>query len=155
MPVKECQSEGKPGYKWGDEGKCYTYSPNNEPSKNKARKSAILQGIAIGDYDMEGLKVSFDYHDTLTTPKGKELLTKEMGEKNTIYIISAAQHKSELLPFAKKYGIPEGRVYATGSNYNKVEKLKELGIVRHYDNSQQVIDISEKTEGLKTEIVKI
>jgi hypothetical protein len=49
MPVKECQEEGKPGYKWGS-GKCYTYNPNNEGSKRNAKKSAILQGVAIGEY---------------------------------------------------------------------------------------------------------
>jgi hypothetical protein len=50
MPVKECQSEGKPGLKWGDSGKCYTYTPNNEGSRNKAKKLAIIQGIAIGEF---------------------------------------------------------------------------------------------------------
>jgi len=50
MPVKECQSENKPGLKWGDSGKCYTYTPNDEGSRRKAKKSAILQGIVIGDY---------------------------------------------------------------------------------------------------------
>lgn len=50
MPVKQCQDKGEPGFKWGDQGKCYTYSPYNEGSKNKAKKSAILQGIAIGEY---------------------------------------------------------------------------------------------------------
>jgi soluble P-type ATPase len=110
---------------------------------------------AIGDIKLQGLNVSFDYHDTLTTDKGKKLLIKEMDEKNTIYIISAAQHKSELVPFANKYGIPLSRVFATGSNQNKVDKLKELDIVRHYDNSQQVIDIAKETQGLKTEIVKV
>lgn len=39
MPVKKCQINGKSGYKWGDEGKCYT-GPN-------AKKKAIAQGIAI------------------------------------------------------------------------------------------------------------
>jgi hypothetical protein len=50
MPVKECQDSGKPGLKWGDQGKCYTYTPNNEGSRRKAKKSAITQGIAIGDF---------------------------------------------------------------------------------------------------------
>ena len=49
MPVKECSLEGKPGYKWGDEGKCYTYNPQNEGQKRNSKKSAITQGIAIGD----------------------------------------------------------------------------------------------------------
>lgn len=50
MPVKECQLEGKPGYKWGDSGKCYTYNPDNEGQRRNAKKSATIQGIAIGEY---------------------------------------------------------------------------------------------------------
>jgi hypothetical protein len=53
MPVKECELDGKSGYKWGDEGKCYTYSPKNEGDKRNAKKSAILQGIAIGEKFVE------------------------------------------------------------------------------------------------------
>lgn len=55
MPIKECRLEGEPGFKWGDEGKCYTYSPNNEGSKRNAKKKATAQGIAIGD-----IKISKD-----------------------------------------------------------------------------------------------
>lgn len=48
MPVKNCEDNKKPGYKWGDEGKCYTYDPNNEKEKKEAKRKAIIQGIAIG-----------------------------------------------------------------------------------------------------------
>ena len=50
MPVKQCQENGKPGYKWGDKGFCYTYSPYNEGPKRNAIKKAIAQGYAIGEY---------------------------------------------------------------------------------------------------------
>lgn len=50
MPVKECEDGGKPGYKYGDSGKCYTYTPKDEVSRNKAKRQAIIQGIAIGEY---------------------------------------------------------------------------------------------------------
>lgn len=49
MPVKDCQSEKEPGFKWGDAGKCYTYNPKNEGSKKNAKKNALAQGIAIGE----------------------------------------------------------------------------------------------------------
>jgi hypothetical protein len=54
MPVKQCQDNGNPGFKWGDMGKCYTYSPDNEGSKRNARKKALTQGLAIGDIKLEG-----------------------------------------------------------------------------------------------------
>lgn len=155
MPVKDCQSENKPGYKWGDMGKCYTYDPKNEGSKRNSKKKATAQGLAIGDIKLEGLRVSFDYHDTLTTDKGKKLLEKELGDKNLIYIISAAQDINELLPFAEKYEIRKDRVFATGSNQKKVDKIKELGIVRHYDNAQQVKDIIDSRNDIKVELVRV
>ena len=53
MPVQSCSSDDKPGYKWGDGGKCYTYDPNSESSKAEAKKKALAQGIAIGDIELE------------------------------------------------------------------------------------------------------
>jgi len=41
MPVKSCIENNKLGYKWGNRGKCYTYSPNNEPSRKRAKQKAI------------------------------------------------------------------------------------------------------------------
>lgn len=52
MPVNSCNSNGKPGYKWGDAGKCYIYDSKDESSKKAAKKKAIAQGIAIGDIDI-------------------------------------------------------------------------------------------------------
>lgn len=56
MPVQSCQDNNKPGFKWGDSGKCYTYTPNNEGSLRNAKKKAIAQGIAIGDFAEIGEK---------------------------------------------------------------------------------------------------
>lgn len=39
-----------------------------------------------------------------------------------------------------KTGIPESRVYTTGSNKAKVDKIIALNIGTHYDNNQDVID---------------
>lgn len=39
MPLKRCTEDGKSGWKWGDEGKCYT----GEGAKEKA----LRQGRAI------------------------------------------------------------------------------------------------------------
>lgn len=47
MPVQRCTLNGKPGFRWGKSGKCYTYDLGSETSKNRAKKKAILQGAAI------------------------------------------------------------------------------------------------------------
>lgn len=39
MPLKKCQTEGDPGWRWGDSGKCYV----GEDAKQKA----LRQGRAI------------------------------------------------------------------------------------------------------------
>lgn len=153
MPVQECQDNKKQGYKWGDSGKCYTYDPDNKKSKNNAKRRAILQGVAIG-FEFQSQKVSFDYHETLTTDKGKEYLQKEMDEGNIIYIISASHFITDLKNFAEKYGIKSQNVFATGSNKDKVEKIKELGIIRHYDNSKQVQNLIKESD-IKVELIKV
>lgn len=49
MPVKRCQKNNKPGWKWGNAGKCYTYAAGDKAGSKKAKKKAIAQGVAIGD----------------------------------------------------------------------------------------------------------
>jgi len=47
MPVQECTKDGKPGYKAGPEGFCYTYGAGNESDRNEAKRKAHLQLAAI------------------------------------------------------------------------------------------------------------
>lgn len=47
MPIMSCRSNGKPGYKYGESGHCYTYTPGNEQSRKQARSRAAKQGRAI------------------------------------------------------------------------------------------------------------
>jgi hypothetical protein len=89
---------------------------------------------------MAGEKVSFDYDDTLSTDEGKTLAKGEIEKGAVVYIISARDSKDGMLAVADELGIPNDRVFATGSNKAKVEKIKELGISKHYDNNQDVID---------------
>lgn len=61
MPVNSCSDDGKPGFKWGESGKCYTYTPGSEFSRKEARRKALAQGIAIGDIDIQrGIGMEYD-----------------------------------------------------------------------------------------------
>ena len=82
------------------------------------------------------MKISFDYDGTLSTAKGKE---KALSLNDTLYIISARSTREGMLAAAKEVGIPLSRVFATGSNKAKIEKIKSLGIDKHYDNNNDVI----------------
>lgn len=46
MPIKSCTTDGKPGYKWGESGKCYTYTPGDKASMKAAKAKAIKQAVA-------------------------------------------------------------------------------------------------------------
>lgn len=47
MPVQSCAEGGKPGYRYGESGKCYTYEPGDPESRARARRQAEEQGRAI------------------------------------------------------------------------------------------------------------
>jgi len=47
VPLMRCQENGKPGYKWGKSGKCYTYIPGDKASRERAKRKAMEQGRAI------------------------------------------------------------------------------------------------------------
>lgn len=76
MPINSCSDNGQPGYKWGDSGKCYIYSPENPSSRVNARKKALAQGIAIGDIDIKGLEKEMAISNVV------QALTMQSGIKN-------------------------------------------------------------------------
>lgn len=71
MPVMECTYYGLPGYKYGEQGKCYTYVPGNEEQEKQAKQKAVKQGLAITGGTLEDIvkdNVRIDYYpfDDLT-----------------------------------------------------------------------------------------
>jgi hydroxymethylpyrimidine pyrophosphatase-like HAD family hydrolase len=108
-------------------------------SKMKSEFNDEQQRYAICSVNLAQEKISFDYDGTLSTKKGSDL-AKELIADNTIYIISARSNKFGMISKAKELGIQLSRVYATGSNKEKIEKIKELGIDIHYDNNNDVVN---------------
>ena len=48
MPVQRVVTkDGKPGFRWGQSGKVYKYTPGNKASRERARKKAEKQGRAV------------------------------------------------------------------------------------------------------------
>ena len=89
--------------------------------------------------DMSFEKISIDYDDTLSTERGKELARQLIKDGATLYIISARNDKEGMLNTAKDLGVDASKVFATGSNKSKIEKIKELNISKHIDNNPDVI----------------
>jgi short-subunit dehydrogenase involved in D-alanine esterification of teichoic acids len=84
-------------------------------------------------------KISFDYDGTFSKNKGFELAKKLIEEGNSVYIISARSSVDGILKRAKDCGILPSRIYATGSNDEKIKKVIYLGINTHYDNNIDVV----------------
>jgi hypothetical protein len=105
----------------------------------------------LKELNLSSDKVSFDYDDTLSTERGKKLAQKEIQSGKVVYIISARDSKDGMLEVASMLGIPNSHVYATGSNKAKIEKVKELGISKHYDNNSDVVNALE-TIGVQFEM---
>lgn len=80
MPLKRCNSESQVGWKWGDEGTCYT-GPN-------AKKQAIKQGVAIEGPEKFSEKaieadLYFERHEI-------QIVTDEMQEQGYSYVSQVA-----------------------------------------------------------------
>lgn len=127
MPVLKC-SNGK--WRIGS-GEC------RYDTKEKAIEvwQAILASGAYGT-----MKVSIDYDGVLSTESGKEKVKQLLSEGVDIYIISARRDKEGMLGVVEVLGIPASRVYATGSNKEKIAKIKELSIATHYDDNPDVVN---------------
>ncbi len=49
MPLKRCQLGERPGWKWGDRGKCYTYPKGDRAAGATAKLKALRQAAAMGE----------------------------------------------------------------------------------------------------------
>lgn len=126
MPVERCSS-GK--WRIGNGGCIY-----DTEAKAMQVWKAILAG---GNFAAE--KISYDYDGVLSTDEGKQQAATDIKSGKVVYIISARDSVDGMLTTASELGIPKGRIYATGSNKAKVEKIKSLGINTHKDNNPDVI----------------
>jgi len=146
MPIQSCSINGKPGYKWGNQGKCYTYNPKSKASQIKARNKARHQGIAeiVNNFELSlhAQKVSFDYDKTLSTSKGKKLATERINAGDEVYIITARKESGDntsLFNVASELGIKKDHIFFT-NGIDKWKEVKRLGINTHYDNNQEQLD---------------
>ena len=62
MPLQRCSAgQGRPGWRWGDSGRCYDYPAGDETASLAAKKMAIRQGLTLGKLEkslkaLEGLE---------------------------------------------------------------------------------------------------
>jgi hypothetical protein len=107
--------------------------------EGKESEQAVAICNSLWEQHFADVKISIDYDDTISTERGKELAKRLIADGEIVYIISARNDVDGMLGVAESLGIPKSRVYATGSNTAKVQKIKDLGIEKHYDNNADVI----------------
>lgn len=118
----------------------YLVKEGRPQNKNYKNDNDLLPTKHPKREEFAATRVSFDWDETLSTPRGKKLLEQELSRGSIIYIISARNIPTQTMyDTALEYGIPASHIYATGSNPDKIKKVKELGIKRHYDNNFNVI----------------
>lgn len=89
--------------------------------------------------NMRAERVSLDFDGTADTANGRKLIEQLENSGKEVYLISARCDKGGMMKFARENNIPDFRVFATCSNPNKIEKIRELGITTHYDNNPDVV----------------
>lgn len=144
MPIESCQSNGNPGYRWGNQGKCYTYNPSNEGSKKNAKKKATLQGIAIGEYEsvQKNQFLNFIEENNLGVSISELGITEEqLNDPQYQHSIDEDEMKFEQMNFAVirlyKYVSPDYGASGVGSNTrdfckNLVQRTS-LSLMRYED----------------------
>ena len=94
MPVKSCQVSGRPGFKWGDSGRCYTYEPGDESSRQRARQRATNQGLAATGGDLE-YKDMDDTQKTISEfPKATQTSLRRKAEEHNEKVGSDSKRRT-------------------------------------------------------------
>lgn len=101
--------------------------------KMKSEYTDEGQRYAVCASQFAAEKISFDWDGTGSTAKGKELIQEYLDKGAEVFIITARSSKSGI-------SFPGVEIIATGSNKAKIEKIKELGISKHYDNNENVVN---------------
>ena len=104
---------------------------SDEKMKSEYTDEAQRYAVCAGQFAAE--KVSFDWDGTGSTAKGKELIQQYIDKGAQVYIITARSSKAGI-------SFPGVEIIETGSNKAKIEKIKELGISKHYDNNSDVVN---------------
>jgi hypothetical protein len=129
-------------------------NPKDNESRNEFMQRCMSDEKMISEYPSEqraaicntaydeklsSMKVSFDFDGVLTTSKGIRKAIDLVEKGVIVYIISARSEADGILKIAKRIGIPENRVHATGSNQKKIWLIQALNITTHYDNNIEVV----------------
>ena len=88
----------------------------------------------------QGKYASFDFDKTIATDEGLAKARQMLKDGYNLFIVSARDKVTpDMVARARKAGIPEENIIATGSDEAKVRKVKQLGVEKHFDDKPEVI----------------
>jgi hypothetical protein len=110
--------------------------PNTELTANYREHPEMEQPEDFG----KGKYASFDFDKTIATDEGLAKARQMIRDGYNLFIISAREKVTpDMVARARKAGIPEENIIATGSDEAKVKKVKQLGVEMHFDDKPEVI----------------
>ena len=119
--------------------RCIGDSKMNSEFPDEKQRAAVCYSYWRKRNDFSFSKVSFDYDTVLTTSEGRKLLRNEINRGNEVFIVSKRNTATDdLYDLVREYRISPTKVHTVGSQRNKIERIKELGIETHYDKDPQV-----------------
>jgi hypothetical protein len=109
---------------------------NTELTANYREHSEMEQPEDFGS----GKYASFDFDKTIATDEGLAKARQMLKDGYNLFIVSARDKVTpDMVARARKAGIPEENIIATGSDEAKVRKVKQLGVEKHFDDKPEVI----------------
>ena len=88
--------------------RCIEYIIN----EGKENEQAVAICNSLWESHFAGVKISFDFDDTISTQRGQELAAEKIDAGEIVYIISARSSKENIMAIANELGIPSSRVFA-------------------------------------------
>ncbi len=97
MPLQRCETDGRPGWKWGDAGTCYPYTAGDEESEAEARRKAMAQAAAMGEFPGtgEGRSAEVARPTEILQRSDAAVLTDDVDFKQRIIDIIAVPYEQE------------------------------------------------------------
>ncbi len=96
MPLNRCEDDGRPGWKWGDTGTCYVYTAGDEASEAAARKKAMGQAAAMGEFPGTGSRnADLAFPTEILERRDSSVLSDDVDFRQRIIDVIAVPYEQE------------------------------------------------------------
>jgi HK97 family phage prohead protease len=152
MPLVRCQDDDKPGWKWGDSGKCYTYTSGDEESEMAARKKAMAQAAAMGEFPGTGNRAADELPNAPVEFRDASVAGVNF-DKRIIEVVAVPYEEPTMVEYR---GEIWQEMFVRGSFDGIETRQDQIRVNRNHDKTMTVGKVvrwwPERTEGLVSEV---